>query len=324
MADSTPLNGWPHVASPFHEGELRIQGRLGFRDRIDAMARRSVRDYMPEQHRTFFEQLPFLLLGTVDDKRRPWASLVAGKTGFIKSPDPHHLNITAKTLPSSPLQAHIKNGIAVGVLGLEPHTRRRNRMNGTISRCTDIGFNINVVQSFGNCPRYIHTRTMGFTGDETQALPAIHRDGLDNHMRAIIAAADTFYIATAFENDDNPLANGVDVSHRGGKPGFTKVEGNLLTFPDFNGNRIFNTLGNIEMNPKAGLLFINYDTRDMVYLTGAAKIIWGGAELEGFAGAERLVTIDVEEAIFVKNSFPLRSAFLERSPFTETTGSWGQ
>ncbi len=322
MTNAAPLAGWPHEASPFHEGELRIQDRLGFKERVDVMARRAVRTFMPDQHREFFEQLPFLVLGTVDDKGRPWASLVAGPPGFITSPDAHHLSIAARPLPSSPLETQIQNGTAVGVLGLEPPTRRRNRMNGTICQTAERGFAIEVTQSFGNCPRYIQTRTTEFLNEPPFQQSASQHKGLTEVTANIIAKADTFYIATAFQNDENTLANGADVSHRGGKPGFIRVAGNKLSFPDFNGNRIFNTLGNIEMNPRAGLMFIDFDTRDMVYLTGSAKIIWEGQDLEGFEGAERLVEIKVEETILVKRSFPLKTSFSEYSPFLEKTGSW--
>lgn len=322
MADATQLAGWPHEVSPFHEGELRIQERLGFKERVDVMARRSVRDFMPDQHREFFEQLPFLVLGTVDNEGRPWASLVAGDKGFILSPDAHHLSVKASPLPGSPLSAHLVDGKDVGVLGIEPDTRRRNRMNGTLSHISDEGFQIDVVQSFGNCPRYIQTRTTDFLGSTTDASAIETQDGVSDAIAALIAKSDTFYIATAFQSDANALANGADVSHRGGKPGFVRVDGNRITFPDFNGNRIFNTLGNIEMNPKAGLMFIDYDTRDMAYLTGDARIIWEGEELESFEGAERLVDIDITSSVFARKSFPLRSSFMDYSPFLAKTGSW--
>ncbi len=89
--------------------------------------------------------------------------------------------------------------------------------------------------------------------------------------------------------------NGVDVAHRGGKPGFVNVDGNkTLIIPDFSGNKHFNSFGNLELNPRAGLLFVDFNQGDLLYLTGEAKVIWDGAEINRYAGAERLLVFHLD------------------------------
>ena len=62
------------TASPFHSGETAVQERLGVRDKIEPFAKRVVRDHMPDQHREFFGELPFVLAGTVGLIRRRQSS----------------------------------------------------------------------------------------------------------------------------------------------------------------------------------------------------------------------------------------------------------
>ena len=115
-----------HATSPFHTGEQQVQERLGVREKIDAFARRVVRDHMPEQHREFYGELPFVLIGTVDDAGRPWASLLAGQAGFMSSPDARTLDLAARPFPGDPLSDTLKSGADVGLLGILPEARRRN------------------------------------------------------------------------------------------------------------------------------------------------------------------------------------------------------
>ncbi len=322
--------GWSRPESPFHRGEQEIQERLGVRDKLESFGRRVIRDYMPEQHREFYQQLPFLLLGTTDDRGRPWASLVAGPPGFITSADNRHLQLAARPLWGSPLQTTLKVGAPVGILGILPASRRRNRISGRIAAVGPAGFEIEVVQAFGNCPQYIQTRTIEVLPeavDPPTELP-VHRDNcLDAAARALLEAADTLFIASTYTEDPDSAAHsyarGADVSHRGGKPGFVKVESDrTFVFPDFTGNFHFNTVGNLLLNPKVGYLFVDFERRDLLYLTGTSEIIWQGPEVAGFAGAERLIRCHVEEVIRVERSLPLSFTFGEYSPILERTGSW--
>lgn len=317
----------------FHEGERAIQTRVGVRERMSEVGSRVIRSYMPEQHRQFFTQLPFLIAGTVDGAGQPWASVLAGPAGFITSPTPEQLAVQALPLVHDPLAQTLVSGAPIGLLGIEPHTRRRNRMNGVVGRLDARGFSVQVIQSFGNCPQYIQAREPEYVGADGNAALALHcADLLDDAAMELIQQADTFYIATAHPAarahagtvpDGPERAQGVDVSHRGGKPGFVRVDGlGMLTVPDFSGNLFFNTLGNITVEPRAGLLFIDFLTGDLLQVSVRAEIIWDGTELAGFQGAERLLRFAVTGVRRMSAALPLRWGQATLSPVLERTGDW--
>ena len=310
----------------FHEGERAVQARTGVRDRLEQLGPRVIRDFMPEQHREFFEQLPFVIAGTVDEAGQPWASVLAAPAGFIHSPSPQQLVLQARPLPADPLQDTLANGVAIGLLGIEPHTRRRNRMNGVVQGLSDSGFSVQLSQSFGNCPKYIQAREPVYVDGLLSGKPVVHGGAqLDEAARRMIVAADTLFIATAYagDRDQAGAAGGVDVSHRGGKPGFVRVDADgTLTMPDFVGNSFFNTLGNIAVNPRAGLLFIDFDSGDLLYLAVTAEIVWDGPEVKAFEGAQRLLRFKLQSMKRVEASLPLRWGRAELSPVLQATGAW--
>ena len=320
-------DGWNHTESPFHPGERQVQERLGVRDEMEDFARRVVRNYMPDQHREFYAELPFVLIGSVDGQGRPWASLLAGRPGFMASSEPHRLDIAARPLVGDPLNETLNPGADIGLLGIELETRRRNRLAGRIAAVDGDGFAVTVGQTFGNCPQYIQSRAVAvLSPDEAAGEPAVDRsDRFDRRTRALIERADTLFIATAYAEDRAVASQGVDVSHRGGQPGFVRVDDDrCFVFPDFSGNNHFNTVGNILLNPKAGFLFIDFETGELVYMTGEAGIVWDGEEVRAFAGAERLIRFRAEEVIRVERSLPLRFDFGDYSPMLAHTGNWVQ
>lgn len=319
--------GWTRETSPFHGGEQAVQERLGVREKLESFGRRVIRDYLPEQHREFFGMLPFLVIGTVDGEGRPWASILAGPAGFVTSPDARSLRIAARPLAGDPLQATLHEGAEVGILGIQLETRRRNRLTGRVVAVTEDGFEVAVRQSFGNCPQYIQTRAVTFEPRRGAAAgtPAVWRDRLDADAKKLIERADTLFIATSYADGSDDPAKGADVSHRGGKPGFVCAEDDRsLVFPDYSGNLHFNTIGNIQLNPRAGLLFMDFDRGDVVYVTARAEVVWEGEAVRAFVGAERLLRFDVEQVVRVEGSLPLRFAFGEYSPFLDATGSWSE
>ena len=131
----------------FHEGECAAQERVGVREKMNAIGQHVIRDFMPDQHRELFTRLPFVIVGTVDSQGQPWTSVLANPPGFIESPTSRELIIYARPLTADPLVDTLVPGAAIGLLGIEPHTRRRNRMNGVIQSITDNGFRVRVIQS---------------------------------------------------------------------------------------------------------------------------------------------------------------------------------
>lgn len=318
------IPGWSRTESPFHVGELAIQARMGAQERLDKLGRRMIREFLPEQHQQFFTQLPYLIVGTVDAEGHPWASIVVGEPGFIASPDDRTLQVNAKPLFGDPFASTLAEGIDIGLLGIELHTRRRNRLNGKISALYESGFTITVGQSFGNCPQYIQARMFELTGDDPQTSRPVHPiTSFGAEEEAMLTTADTLFIATAYQSESAGAASGVDVSHRGGKPGFVRVDDDLtLTIPDFSGNCHFNTFGNLELNPRAGLLFVDFNQGNLLYLTGTAEVIWEGDEINSYAGAERLLRFHLERGDRIEGSLPLRWSAPEVSPFLDNTGPW--
>ncbi|WP_085723570.1 pyridoxamine 5'-phosphate oxidase family protein [Pseudomonas sp. R37(2017)] len=306
--------------SPWHAGEKQLQAHVGVAERMEVFGRKVIRSEMPDQHRTFYQQLPFMLYGAVDTEGRPWASILEGQPGFAHSPAPGLLQF--RSLPALDDPAQLHDGSAIGLLGIELHTRRRNRINGHVHAMTNDGFAVTVDQSFGNCPQYIQLRQFRPVPLADPSTRVARRfTELDDAAKAMIAEADTFFVASYVEIDGE---RSVDVSHRGGQTGFVQVEGNRLTIPDFAGNLHFNTLGNLLLNPRAGLLFIDFNTGDLLQLSGRTEIILEGPQVEAFQGAERMWTFDVEQVVRRPAALALRWRFDGVSPTSLLTGTWEQ
>lgn len=312
------------AGSPFHSGEVELQHKLGVANRMAQFGNRVIRDHMPEQHRDFFEQLPFVVAGTVDSQGDVWATVLAGAPGFMQSPDPLQLTINAPYDPSDPAIKARKERDAIGLLGIELHSRRRNRMNGTIGTVSESGFTVEVEHSFGNCPQYIQTRNWHALSPKDHITGATEQlTTLDDNARTAISAADTFFVASYVDLEDGRRQ--VDASHRGGKPGFVRIgEDGVLTIPDFAGNLHFNTLGNFLRNPRAGLVFVDFNNGDMLHLTGIAEVILDSPDIADFQGAERLWTFTPHKIVRRTAAFPLRFEFVDWSPNSLMTGDWDQ
>nr|WP_087573551.1 pyridoxamine 5'-phosphate oxidase family protein [Sphingomonas sp. CDS-1] len=314
----TKLDTW-------HEGEKSLQASVGMLERMEVAGKRVVRDFMPDQHREFYAQLPFIVLGSVDHDGDAWATFVEGRPGFMTSPSPKVLDIAAWVDPSDPACAGMKVGAPIGLLGIEMHTRRRNRMNGVVTAAGN-GYRVDVDQSFGNCPRYIQLRDFVFAHEPSQPFngPIERLDAIDAEARALIAGADAFFVASYADREDRRQ---VDVSHRGGRAGFVRVsDDGMLTIPDFDGNLFFATLGNILLNGRAGLLFVDYETGDVLQMTGDSELILDSPEIAAFQGAERLWTFRASRIVRRRGALALRWTFEAEpwSPSSLMTGDWTQ
>lgn len=309
-----------HRPSPWHAGEKTLQEKVGVAERMEAFGQKVIRDYMPDQHRSFYHQLPFMVAASVDVLGRPWATLLEGPEGFVSSPDPRVLTIDTTLPADDPATPGLVAGQAVGLLGIELHTRRRNRINGQIRQAAEGQLQVRVEQSFGNCPQYIQLRDCTRVAEPAQA--RVDATTLDATSVSMIQAADTFFVASYVEQGDGQRA--VDVSHRGGRPGFVKVEGNRLIIPDYAGNLHFNTLGNLLVNPRAGLLFIDFRNGNVLQLCGRAEVLLDSPAIQAFEGAERLWTLEVEQVVWRPAAVSLRWAFKEYAPTSLMTGTWAE
>lgn len=302
---------------PFHPGELEAQARAGLMSRGGG-----IRAFMPDQHRIFFGQLPWVFAGLADEEGWPVATVLTGAPGFQRSPTPTTLSIRALPAPDDPAAPALRPGQPIGLLGIEFETRRRNRANGLVTARDAGGFSVAVTQSFGNCAKYIQVR--GRAPDTSGAEASVELlSGLDDEARTLIAGADTLFIASAAATGSHPEGE-IDISHRGGRPGFVRIDDDVLTVPDFAGNNYFNTLGNLLREPRAALLFVDFAQGTTLQLQGLTEIVWSGPELAQFAGAQRLWRFRITRGWRRRAALPLRWSAPDYAPTTLETGVWGE
>lgn len=298
--------------SPYHAGERDVQRRAGVRARSEQLGRKMIRAFMPDQHREFFRELPFLLVGSVDAERNPWASLLVGSPGFAHSPDPETLVVRALPVDGDPLASALRPGAALGLLGIQPHTRRRNRVNGRVVALDAGGFALRVDQSFGNCPKYITARRPALReATAPRATPRLETRRLSDEALECISRADTCFIASASSAaavSSGDRREGADVSHRGGPPGFIAIGedqgATVLEMPDYSGNNAFNTLGNLASHPRAGLLFPEFERGHVLLLSCEAEIRWQPDAPERSPETERRVLFRVQRGVFLPSYMP--------------------
>lgn len=318
MSDNTSLD------SPFHRGEQFIQHKLGVREQMERFGRRVIRDHIPAQHRDFYQQLPFVFVGHADAAGWPWASILFNEPGFITSPDEKTLSIEALPVAGDPLAQALEPETRLGLLGIELPTRRRNRLAGHIVEASAGRIQLEVSQAFGNCPQYIQTRELERVDEKSMPPVAVSElTRLDERMRALIEKSDTFFVASYVSNSSGADSEGADVSHRGGRPGFVRVDNpGTLTIPDYPGNNHFNTLGNFVENARAGLLFLDFEQGHLLTLTGKVEIVWDSPDAEHFESAERLWKFHIDHGSYIEHGLPLRWRLDEYSPNTLLTGTW--
>ena len=291
----------------FHSGEIAVQERAGVRDIAEDVGEGIV-DHLPPGASGFLELRQMAVLGTVDSDGRVWASVVTGQPGFIETVDDRTLKILARASSSDPLFRNLTKEGHVALFAPDFVASRRVRVNGR-GVIKQGAIYIRTEEVYGNCRRYLQERL--FIGErKTSATDQSAEIGnaLSATQQQQIARADTFFIAT-----DNP-ERGADVSHKGGNPGFVRVvDDKHLAFPDYNGNSMFNTLGNLTVNPHAGLLFIDFDSGRTLQLSGRASIDWDAERIAKFAGAERVVDFELEQIIDNPAGFPLTAKFRQFS-----------
>jgi uncharacterized protein len=285
------------MSSPFHPGEREVQRRAGLTEEASSVGGIIARDLTPAIAR-FLARQRLAVAASLDAGGRVWASLLTGPAGFLAPAGPQRLRIAARPIAGDPLGENLGAGgrRELGLVVLDPRTRQRMRVNG-IGRLDDHGVQIDIRQVYGNCPKYIQLRESEPDVPPAPSAPRV-ATSLDARQRGWIAAADTLFIASFHPE------GGADASHRGGRPGFVRVlTSNRLAFPDYPGNAMFNTLGNLVEYPRAGLLFVDFTSGDVLQLTGTARL-----------QDDRTLIFDIEEARETRAASPLRFRLVEYSP----------
>lgn len=274
----------------FHSGERAVQSRAGVERQAERL-QRGLHDELPPPAREFLAQQVLAVASSIDAAGRVWASPLSGPPGFIRAIDPRTVTIDYRPPAEDPLSAQLYEGAPLALVVLDLAERRRVRVNGRAAPQPGGQIGLSVEMAYGNCPKYIQARVpSGQQALAPAARAATRGDALSAEQQRWIAASDTFFIASYHP------AGGADASHRGGMPGFVQVRGaTSLAWPDYAGNNMFNTLGNIAEYPRAGLLFIDFAGGRALQLSGTATIGWAAEQAQVFPGAERVVEFQIEQ-----------------------------
>ncbi|WP_318209810.1 MULTISPECIES: pyridoxamine 5'-phosphate oxidase family protein [unclassified Streptomyces] len=288
----------------YHQGSRAVQARVGVQDLAEHVAR-SITPGIRPVAAAFLEAQPMLMIGAADQEGRVWGSLLTGAPGFTRATGPHTVSVAGGIPAYDPLaDAITPDGTPVGTLALDPRTRRRMRLNGT-ARPSARGFTIEAEQVFSNCPKYLQKREWYGSDPGGPGTGTVQRgETLTPAQVRHVRAADTFFVATV-------APDGVDTSHRGGNPGFVRVDApGELSWRDYPGNAMFLTLGNLEEDGRAGLLFLDWETGTTLQLSGLAHTEYGP---EG-----RVTRFRVERTAETPAGSPLRWSPPEYSPANPT------
>jgi uncharacterized protein len=303
------------LENPYHEGELLVQRRVGEAE----MAQRNgqvIADTIVGGALKFIEQQPMVILGSVDAQQNVWASVLFGSPGFIKPIDSQAIefDLTQAMLnPDDPFWANIQTEKRIGMLVIELSSRRRLRINGTIAQLTSDRLRLDVLESYPNCPKYIQRRHAVRNATSTVAKQCTQPQFgqyLTSEHQHWITSADTLFVASAHPN------RGVDTSHRGGNPGFVQIlNERSLRIPDYSGNSLFNTLGNLVVNPHAGLVFFDFAHSRTLQLIGQVVIQWHLDHAnDSTGGTHRYWDFVIEQWLETELPQSLNWEFLDFSP----------
>ncbi|KAF8976825.1 hypothetical protein BGZ46_007920 [Entomortierella lignicola] len=335
----------------WHSGERKVQDLMHVRETVQDLSA-NARPFLTTQMQEFVPGLNYFFIGTLDDQGRPWVSMITGPKGFLKSSDNKHLEIKVPVslhidehthTPFDPIFSNLvrgetfKNGKYMwGGVALDFSNRRRNKMNGVLypndlviadETSGELHLRLTVEQSIGNCPKYITIRELkpSFRTEISAQGASVayasnggHSSELCDQEIAIIRQADCLFISSRFINEDLPdQVSGMDCNHRGGNPGFVRLveDGKSLVFPDYSGNRFFNTLGNITNDERVGILFISFETGDLLHITGRAKILIGKESQALYPHAQRCVLVTIDSHLLRKDAIPFRMHTKELSPY---------
>jgi uncharacterized protein len=303
------------MTAVYHPGELAVQERAGVRDIADRIGG-SIGSTIPPAAREFLRSQRMAILGALDAAGGAWASLWTGDPGFMEAVEEGILRIDARPAPGDPLGDNLTTSEEAGLLVIELATRRRMRLNGTLEARPDGALYLHTRQVYANCPKYIQAREWPMQSAESGTVPSARRGRiLGERQQRWIREADTFFIASSHPE------GGVDASHRGGNPGFVRLlNERSLEWPDYSGNMLFQTLGNIAANPRAGLLFIDFEGGNTLQLTGSARIVWDRERAAELVGTERIVEFDIDEVVERSGVAPPGWRFLGYSRFNPARG----
>ncbi|KAB8274441.1 hypothetical protein BDV30DRAFT_208999 [Aspergillus minisclerotigenes] len=314
---------------PWHDGEIQMRSLL----RIPPIINPTVPSLSYGATYLLLNS-PLLAIGAVDREGRPWSTLWGGEVGFAKPTSQSKIEIRtpvdSKHDPLADILLHNSSGESgqlVSGLVVDLATRKRAKLFGrkiTGSIQVDeenridssrVGFAHLLVQieaSLGNCPKYINIRNI------TPALPTprliSESPQLPSGALKLLDHADTLFISSRHGDVD------MDTNIRGGPPGFVRVisnepNGAVFAYPEYSGNRLYQTLGNLQTTPLAGFVFPDFETGDALYVTGQTEVLVGKEAAALLPRSNLAVKVTVTAARYVEQSLSFRGVAGAKSPY---------
>lgn len=294
----------------FHPGELAIQEATGVRE-VAAANSRLIWRSVPDHVVPFVTAQSYCVIGGVSGDGNTWAEFVVGTEGFAAIHDGGAtVTMSLTSASGSKPQLDLAVGHYLGVLFIDLATRKRLRVNGRIASISGQMLTLSVEQSYPNCPKYVQATRLTVSSTTTGPKGTVAGSTITPEVSNWIATADMFFVASATINGQ------ADVSHRGGKPGFVKINGQTLFIPDYPGNSMFSTLGNFLLRPLAGLTFLDFETNRMLQLTGDIELEFdalGGMPASMDTG--RWWAFKARKFVISSMSKEVSAEFIDASPF---------
>lgn len=319
----------PALISEFHEGERAMHQMLKVPRQDNPTS-----PGLPMRYGMRVTQSSLVALGTMDNLNRPWTTVWGGDRGFARpvaenvlafnsAVDTRHDPVFRALWDGADPQddAVVRPGDGEGKemagLAIDLETRDRVKLMGkmvagaAVNGGKEVQMAMVVTGSLGNCPKYLNKKDVVLH----EMKPELVSDSLLLPQGALdlIDKADMLFLSSS--NGET-----MDTNHRGGSPGFIRVVKNTATglelvYPEFSGNRLYQTLGNFKVNPKIGLAIPDFNTADVLYLTGSASVLVGAEASSLLARSNLAIKITVTEARFVKSGLPFRGDAGEFSPY---------
>lgn len=293
----------------FHPGEVLVQERAGVREFAEKVGR-GIRTKIPPIVADFLLKQPLVVISSVGKFGEVWVSPLTGPPGFIRSDDDQTVSIVSAPVRGDPLHEDLPVHPEIGLICVQFASGRRLRMNGTGAFASDRTLTVHVAQVYSNCQKYIQVRSFEGIDRSGEAPSIVSSERLDPDQVSLIHRSDTLFIGSFYAE------GGADASHRGGAPGFVQVTSpTQLLIPDYKGNCMFQTLGNIAMNPSAGLLFFDFDSGRTLQISGEASIVWDAERTDRIRGAQRLLDFRIRQVRDTFGANHLRWHFVAPSRF---------
>ncbi|KAL6873042.1 hypothetical protein J3F83DRAFT_760076 [Trichoderma novae-zelandiae] len=325
----------PSLVSTWHPGEIAMHRELRT-PRLENPT--SSGCPTPYAIRVMHSQL--VALGTLDDEGRPWTTVWGGERGFARPVAEGVLGVRSavdkaydpvyKAFWASSTDKGVgadeegivrpEGGKMMSALSIDLETRDRVKLAGRLIAGADIRgpesevqLAFHVEESLGNCPKYINKKALETVVPQPELVPGGPGGMLPPEAVALIEDADMLFLSST---------NGVsmDTNHRGGPRGFIRVlkndeDGVELVYPEYSGNRLYQSLGNLKVNPLIGIVIPDYTTSDALYLTGYSTILLGKQASDILPRSNIAVKITLSAFHLVKASLPFRGTPNEPSPY---------